>query len=203
MLKLSQAVIVEGRYDRIRLASVLDALIVETSGFRIFSDAERQRFIRRLAEERGILILTDSDAAGFKIRAFLGGMVPQDRIYHAYIPDIFGKEKRKERRSSEGKLGVEAMDAEVLRQAILRSGVSIEESDTPSAGAEPPVSMAELYALGLTGTENSAQKRRAVFAFLELPAHLSTSAFLRVVNGMLGRETLLRAVRRAEQSAHL
>ena len=118
MIHIQQAVIVEGRYDKIKLSSILDALIIETGGFSIFKNKEKQQLIRRLAEKRGILILTDSDSAGFKIRSFIGGSVPPEQVKHAYIPDIFGKEKRKTEASKEGKLGVEGVPSEVIVRAL-------------------------------------------------------------------------------------
>ena len=114
MVTTERAVIVEGKYDKIRLSSVIDGLIVTTEGFGVFSDKEKQRFIKKLAEERGLLLLTDSDAAGFRIRNFLKNIVPEEQILHAYIPDIYGKEKRKDAPSKEGKLGVEGIDAATL-----------------------------------------------------------------------------------------
>ena len=123
MIKIEQAVIVEGRYDKIKLSSLIDALIIETDGFSIFKDKEKQKLIKRLANEKGILILTDSDSAGFKIRSFLGGSVPEDKVFHAYIPDIFGKEKRKSEYSKEGKLGVEGVPSNVIYEALERAGV--------------------------------------------------------------------------------
>ena len=126
MIKINQAVIVEGKYDKIKLSSIIDGLIIETNGFSVFKDKEKQRLIRRLADEKGILIMTDSDSAGFKIRSFLGGSIPSDKIFHAYIPDIFGKEKRKTEYSKEGKLGVEGVSVQVITEALERAGVLYE-----------------------------------------------------------------------------
>lgn len=190
----------EGRYDKIRLSSMLDALILETNGFSIFNDKEKQKFIRRLAKERGILILTDSDAAGFKIRSFLGGILPKENVYHAYIPDIFGKEKRKEMPSAEGKLGVEAMETEILKKAILRSGILPEEKETSPIPHEPELQYADLYALGLIGQKNSQEKRKKLYRYLELPSRLSTSSFLKVINDFLGREEFEKALQKANQN---
>lgn len=175
--------IVEGKYDKMRLSPVLDALIIETDGFGIFKNKEKQRFIRRLAEEKGILILTDSDAAGFKIRAFLGSMIPEDRIWHAYIPDVFGKEKRKDHPSAEGKLGVEAIDTRLLKEAIERSGALAEETD---GARTEQITTADLYEDGFTGGENSAERRRALLRHFGLPERLSTSSFLKVINTYIG-----------------
>ena len=128
MIKIKSPVIVEGKYDKIKLSSILDAVIIETDGFGIFNDKEKQKLIRKLAETKGLLILTDSDSAGFKIRSFIGGMVPEDQIKHAYIPDIFGKEKRKTEASKEGKLGVEGVPKGKIIEALQKAGVTAEET---------------------------------------------------------------------------
>ena len=148
MIKLEQAVIVEGRYDKIKLSSIIDGLIIETDGFGIFKDKEKQRLIRRLAEEKGIIIMTDSDSAGFKIRSFLGGSIPADRITHVYIPDIFGKEKRKTEPSKEGKLGVEGVPKKIILEALGKAGVTCSEIKT---GSNREITNVDLYELGLSG----------------------------------------------------
>lgn len=127
MIKIKQAVIVEGKYDKIKLSTVLDTVIIQTDGFGIFKDKDKQRLIKRLAQTRGIVILTDSDSAGFKIRSFIGGSVPKDSVIHAYIPDVFGKERRKDAPSKEGKLGVEGINTETLLEALSRAGVTCEK----------------------------------------------------------------------------
>lgn len=191
MLKIEQAVLVEGKYDKIRLSAVLDALILDIGGFGIFRDKEKQKFLKRLAQEKGIVILTDSDAAGFRIRSFLGGMLPQDRVWHAYIPDVFGKEKRKAHSSAEGKLGVEGMSAEVLQKAILQAGLPILQTEKERS---EPITTMDLYRLGLSGTENSAERRRQVLRYFELPARLSSSSFRRLASDFIGKEALEKAV---------
>ena len=178
MIRIEPAVIVEGRYDKIKLSSVLDALIIETNGFSIFRDTEKQALIRRLAEKRGILILTDSDAAGFKIRAFLGGSVPQDRVKHAYIPDLFGKERRKEAPSKEGKLGVEGVPTEVILTALEKAGVLAEPRETLSR----QITNADLYADGFSGRPDSKARRSALLRYFALPERLSKNALLDVLN---------------------
>ena len=178
MIRIEPAVIVEGRYDKIKLSSVLDTLIIETNGFSIFKDTEKQALIRRLAEKRGILILTDSDAAGFKIRAFLGGSVPQDRVRHAYIPDLFGKERRKDAPSKEGKLGVEGMPTEVILSSLEKAGVLAETRDAPSR----QITSADLYADGFSGRDNSKALRRRLLQYFALPERLSKNALLDVLN---------------------
>ena len=178
MIKIKQAVIVEGKYDKIRLESLIDATIIQTDGFAIFKDKEKQRLIRRLAEKNGILILTDSDSAGFKIRSFLGGSLPREKVMHAYIPDVLGKEKRKDAPSKEGKIGVEGMRTQALVQALTKAGIFYEESDEPGKKVE----MIDLFEDGLSGGENSQEKKAALLKYLDLPERLSTSSFLQLIN---------------------
>lgn len=178
MIKLKQAVIVEGKYDKIRLESLIDATIIQTDGFAIFKDREKQRLIRRLAEKNGILILTDSDSAGFKIRSFLGGSIKKGEVRHAYIPDVLGKEKRKDAPSKEGKLGVEGMRTQALVDALAKAGVLYEEVAQPGKKVE----MIDLFEDGLSGGENSQAKKAAVLKYLDLPERLSTSSFLQLIN---------------------
>ena len=185
MVATTRAVIVEGKYDKIKLSSVIDGLIVTTEGFGIFSDREKQRFIKKLAAEKGLLVLTDSDAAGFKIRSFLKNIVPEEQILHAYIPDVFGKERRKEAPSREGKLGVEGMDAKTLEEALVRCG-AFSESENRAPRRE--ITTADLYDAGLTGKADSAEKRRALLRRMGLPARLTGKSFLQAVNAFLSRE---------------
>lgn len=185
MVTTQRAVIVEGKYDKIRLSSVVDALIVTTEGFGVFSDREKQKFLKKLATEKGLLILTDSDAAGFKIRNYLKNIVPEEQIVHAYIPDVYGKERRKDAPSKEGKLGVEGMDTAALEEALLRSGAFAAAQDLEPLA---PITTADLYEAGLTGTENAAQKRRELLADLGLPARLTGKSFLQALNAFMTRE---------------
>lgn len=185
MLQTSRAVIVEGKYDKARLASVLDALIITTDGFGIFNSKEKQILIKRLAAEKGLLILTDSDAAGFKIRNFLKNIVPEDRIIHAYIPDIYGKEKRKEAPSKEGKLGVEGIDNSLIEEALLRTGIFALKEKTEETKL---ITNADLYEAGLSGKENSAEKRRKLLLSIGLPARLSGKNLLSVLNTFITYE---------------
>ncbi len=178
MIKLKQAVIVEGKYDKIRLESLIDATIIHTDGFAIFKDKEKQRLIRRLAEKNGILILTDSDSAGFKIRSFLGGSITKGEVRHAYIPDVLGKEKRKDAPSKEGKLGVEGMRTQALVDALAKAGVLYEEVAQPGKKVE----MIDLFEDGLSGGQNSQAKKAALLRYLDLPERLSTSSFLQLIN---------------------
>lgn len=184
-LVISQAIIVEGKYDKIKLDSMIQGVILVTNGYRIFKDPEKMALIRYFAAHTGIIILTDSDRAGFKIRGYLKGCVPERKITHVYIPDIFGKEKRKEKPSAEGKLGVEGMQRSVLEEAFRRAGVL-----TGSAPAGTGLTRLDLYELGLTGGKDSAIRRRALLTQLGLPALLSTAGMLEVLNTMMTRQEL-------------
>ncbi|MDR2530617.1 MAG: DUF4093 domain-containing protein [Oscillospiraceae bacterium] len=175
--RIRQAILVEGRYDKSTLANAVDANIIELGGFRLFNDTELKPLIRRLAETCGVIILTDSDAAGFKLRNYLRGSVSGD-VRHAYIPDVTGKERRKPKPSAEGKLGVEGMDAQTLRRAILAVA-------TPEQSRRVGIwTHAALFELGLSGGEGSANRRRALSVKLGLPARLSTSALVEVLNAL-------------------
>ncbi len=156
MIKIKEAVIVEGKYDKIKLSSIIDAPIVTTDGFGIFKDKEKQKFIRSLAEKRGILILTDSDSAGFMIRSFLGGSIKKEYIKHAYIPELFGKEKRKIQASSEGLLGVEGVADDVIIKSLERAGVTTEKSDCE----KELITKLDLYEDGFFGTDKCTEKRK-------------------------------------------
>lgn len=191
MLHTEKAIIVEGRYDKARLSGVVDALIITTDGFGIFNSKEKQAFVKKIAAEKGILILTDSDAAGFKIRNFLKNIVPEDRITHAYIPDIYGKEKRKEAPSKEGKLGVEGIDNSLLETALLRSGLFTERETV----TRQPVTTADLFEAGLTGNLFSSDRRRRLLVSMGLPARLTGKNFLAVLNTFFDRDEFLLKVR--------
>lgn len=186
MIRIREAIIVEGRYDKNTLAQIVDAPILETSGFGIFHDSQRLALLRRLAETRGIIVLTDSDGAGFVIRNYLRGAIDPLQVKHAYIPDIAGKERRKRTASKEGKLGVEGMRPDVLLEALRRAGATIEGEETPAAGAR--ITKADLYAAGLTGGADSKAARQRLLAQLDLPEHLSTNALLEVLNALMTRE---------------
>ena len=184
-LVISQAIIVEGKYDKIKLDSMIQGVILVTNGYRIFKDPEKMALIRYFAAHTGIIILTDSDRAGFKIRGYLKGCVPEGKLNHVYIPDFFGKEKRKEKPSAEGKLGVEGMLRSVLEEAFRRAGVL-----TGSAPAGTGLTRLDLFELGLTGGKDSAIRRRALLTQLGLPALLSTAGMLEVLNTMMTRQEL-------------
>lgn len=197
MLKLRQTVIVEGKYDLMRLRNVLDCNILTTNGFRIFSDPEKRALIRRLALRDGIILLTDSDRAGFRIRGYISGFVPARYIRQVYIPEIFGKEPRKAAPSKEGKLGVEGIDEQTLLACFQKAGITAEGVEAPAP--REPLTAADLYELGLSGGQESAIKRRQLAHSLELPASLSTSALLRVLNLLYSREEFLRLMQKSAQ----
>lgn len=192
MIKLKQAVVVEGKYDKAKLSSLVDATIVTTDGFDVFRDREKLAYIRALAEKNGVIILTDSDAAGFRIRAHIAGAVDPEKITHVYIPDIFGKERRKAQPSAEGKLGVEGMPAGVLLDALRRAGVAVEGQDAPApAKRAAPVTKADLVEWGLSGGPDSAGRRRRVLAALGLPARMNANAMLSAINALYTRGEFL------------
>ena len=182
-IKLTEAVIVEGKYDKIKLSNILDAFIIETNGFAIFKDKSKLSFIKKLAKERGIIILTDSDHAGFMIRNYISSGVPKEQIKNVYIPDVFGKEKRKDTPSKEGKLGVEGMTKEVILASFEKAGVS-----STSSVCDNPITTVDFYDLGLTGGANSKAKRKAVCKALDLPEFLSTSSFISCINNFMTKE---------------
>ncbi len=182
-IKLSEAVIVEGKYDKIKLSNILDAFIIETNGFAVFKDKTKLSFIKKLAKERGIIILTDSDHAGFMIRNYISSGVPKEQIKNVYIPDIFGKEKRKNAPSKEGKLGVEGMTKEVIVEALSKAGITSSKSV-----CSDPVTTVDFYDLGLTGGAGSKAKRKALCKVLDLPEFLSTSSLISCINNFMTKE---------------
>lgn len=189
MLKINEAIIVEGKYDKQKLSEFIDATIITTSGFRIFKDKEKQVLIRRLAKERGLVIMTDSDSAGLVIRNFLKGIVPSDRIKNCYIPRIEGKEKRKTAPSKEGVLGVEGLSSDVLQSALQNAGISVlQGSGTVNT---TPITKSDLFEMGLSGRENSALLRKKLMQELNLPTYLSSNAFLEVVNSLYTKQEIL------------
>ncbi|MBQ3331143.1 MAG: DUF4093 domain-containing protein [Ruminococcus sp.] len=199
-IRLRETVIVEGRYDKIKLSELIASPIIETGGFRVFKDKEKQALIRAVAARRGILVMTDVDSAGFVIRNFLRGIVPQEKILHAYIPTIDGKEKRKAEASKEGILGVEGIDREKLLEAILQSGAhilsgageqSVGEGLAPLESADPiesSITKIDFFDYGLTGCENAAQHREAVLRSLGLPLYLTVNAMIAAINCLFTKD---------------
>lgn len=185
MIKLAQAVIVEGKYDKIKLSSIIDAVIITTNGFNIFKDTEKLELIRYYAEKTGIIIMTDSDSAGFTIRNHIKGAVKKGTVINVYIPDIMGKEKRKLKPSAEGKLGVEGVEKKIILEALEKAGV------TASAGEErEKITKTDLFTLGLSGGKNSSELRKKLLEYLKLPSLLSPNSMLEVLNTMLSLEEL-------------
>ena len=187
MIKLNRPIIVEGKYDIIKLSNLIDGLIIKTDGFGIFKDKEKQSLIRRLAGETGIIVLTDSDSAGFLIRNFLTSSLPKDKITHVYIPDVFGKEKRKTEAGKEGKLGVEGMTEEILLEAFRKAGVTSETTTEKRR----LITNIDLYEYGFSGRPNSQEKRKLLLKKLSLPERLSTSSLVKILNTFVTYEDFI------------
>ena len=194
MVKIREAIVVEGRYDKNTLRQIVDAAIFETGGFGVMRDKKLLELLRRAARERGLIVLTDSDGAGFVIRNYLKGAIREGRVLHAYIPDLQGKERRKSSPGKEGKLGVEGMEPRVLLEALRRCGATFED-EAAAAPSRDPITKRDLYTLGLTGWPDSAERRDLLKRKLGLPEHLSTNALLEVLNLLYEREDFLRSQR--------
>lgn len=194
MRKIKEVIVVEGRYDKNTLAQVVDATVVTLGGFAVFNDKEKVAFLRQLAAERGLIVLTDSDGAGFVIRNYLKGALPKEQVKQAYIPDIHGKEKRKRAPGKEGKLGVEGMKPEVILEALSRAGATfLDEAAEPAAG-KTPITKADLMEWGLAGGAGSSQRRQALLRRLDLPEHLTANGMLEALNLLTDREELERVL---------
>jgi ribonuclease M5 len=191
---LKEVVVVEGKYDKITLSSYLDATIVETNGFGIFKNKEQMALLRLLAKKNGIIVLTDSDKAGFQIRRFISQFIAEGTVKHAYIPDILGKEHRKESPSREGKLGVEGMKRGVILEALKKAGALPGEAP---AGEREKIDVSDLYECGLLGRNESKTARRAFLKSLDLPERMSPKALLRVLGEIYSREEFFRAAAKA------
>ena len=187
MIKLSQALIVEGKYDAIKLSNIIDALIITTDGFGIFKNKEKQAFLKRLAKEKGIIILTDSDSAGFMIRNFVSKSVGNENVINVYIPDIYGKEKRKDKPSAEGKLGVEGVSEDIILCALEKAGVTAQKTE----GSKRQITNVDLFELGFSGRANSKEKRQKLLESLALPQRLSTSSLVKVLNGFVSYDEFI------------
>lgn len=194
MIRVKEAILVEGRYDKIKLASLVDGVILEAGGFSLFRDREKLAYLKRLAKERGLILLTDSDGAGFVIRGKLASHIPPEHLKHAYIPDVYGKERRKAKPSKEGKLGVEGMDLATLRAALERAGATILEGEAAPSPAKQgePVTKSDLFQLGLSGKADSAQRRKELQRALGLPERLSANGLVQAINALYSREEFLR-----------
>lgn len=187
MLRIKEAVVVEGKYDKIKLKGIIDAPIIETNGFRVFKDKEKQNLIRQLANKRGLLIITDSDSAGFVIRNFLKGIVKDSTIKQCYIPQLKGKEKRKEKPSKEGYLGVEGISDEEIINAIKRSNATIEGENVKKT---EKITKNDFFELGLTGRDNSKSNREKVLKYLNLPTYLTTNAMISALNVLVTKDEI-------------
>ena len=183
MLKIKEAVIVEGKSDKIKLSNLIDTLIIETNGFAVFKDKKKLAFIRKLANERGIIVITDSDHSGFQIRNYISSSLPKDKIKHIYIPDIYGKEKRKKEPSKEGKLGVEGIDDKILLSLFEKANIearSVEKRDL--------ITSVDMFTLGLSGTPNATQNKKKLLKSLDLPEFLSTSSLISYLNSSMDKK---------------
>lgn len=179
MIKIKEAIVVEGRYDKNTLSQIVDATIFETNGFGIFKDGQKMDLLRRVAQKRGLIVFTDSDGAGFVIRNRIKSCIPAEYLKHAYIPDVYGKERRKAAPGKEGKLGVEGMTREVIYDALRRSGAAIEAEIVIPAAA---ITKQDMMELGLSGGKDSAAKRLALLKKLDLPERMSANALLQALN---------------------
>ena len=195
MVKIREAIVVEGRYDKNTLSQILDAPILETSGFGIFKDKQQMALLRRIAESRGLIVFTDSDGAGFVIRNHIKGAIPGKYLKHAYIPDIYGKEKRKAAPGKEGKLGVEGMTREVILESLRRAGATIEGEEAPEAQA---ITKQDLMELGLSGTPEASANRFKLLKKLNLPERMSPNSMLQALNLLYNLEELTAIVESME-----
>lgn len=195
MIKVNEAIIVEGKYDKIRLANIVDATIITTEGFRIFKDAEKTALIKLLAQKRGIVILTDSDRAGQMIRKQVEKIAGKENIKNVYLPPIVGKEKRKTTPSADGVLGVEGTDDEIILNALARAGITGEEK----AVQGKRITKTDLYNMGLSGTDGAAEKRAELCRRLSLPDFLPANTLLDVLNSLYGYDDFIAEVKEWNQ----
>lgn len=186
---IEEVIVVEGRYDKNTVLQAVDATVLELGGFAVFNNTQKLSLLRRLAKEKGIILFTDPDGAGFVIRNHIKGAIADGRVLQAYAPDVFGKEKRKRKGGKEGKLGVEGMTREVILDALRRAGATFDGEG--KAGRGEPITKADMMERGLVG-DNSAEKRRALIRALELPEHLSANALLEVLNLLYTRDEFIR-----------
>ena len=199
MIRVKEAIVVEGRYDKIKLSSLVEGVIIEVGGSGIFKDRAKLQYLRTLARERGLIVLTDSDGAGFLIRHKLSSCIPPDQLKHAYIPDILGKERRKAAPSKEGKLGVEGMELSVLQRALERAGATVEASCGRTASpADGGITKTDLFEWGLTGQPDSGARRKELQRRLGLPERLSANGLLQALNALYTREELCSLLKKEE-----
>ena len=195
MVKIREAIVVEGRYDKNTLSQILDAPILETSGFGIFKDKQQMALLRRIAETRGLIVFTDSDGAGFVIRNHIKSAIPGKYLKHAYIPDIYGKEKRKAAPGKEGKLGVEGMTKEVILESLRRAGATIEGEETAPVRQ---ITKQDLMELKLSGTADASERRLKLLKKLNMPERISPNAMLQALNLLYNLEELTTIVEAME-----
>lgn len=187
MVKIREAIVVEGRYDKNTLSQIVDATIFETAGFGIFRNAEQMALLRMAAQHKGLIVFTDPDGAGLVIRNRIKGAIAQQYLKHAYVPDIMGKERRKRHAGKEGKLGVEGMRPEIILDALRRAGATMDEQETE---ASTPITKQDMAELGLSGGKDSAEKRLSLQKKLGFPEHMSANALLQALNFLYTPETL-------------
>lgn len=192
MIKIKEAIVVEGRYDKNTLSQIVDATIFETNGFGIFKDTQKMDLLRRVAEKHGLIVFTDSDGAGFVIRNRIKSCIPGEYLKHAYIPDIYGKERRKATAGKEGKLGVEGMTSDVILDALRRCGATIKGE---AASKIEQITKQDLMELGLSGGKDSSSKRLALLEKLNLPEHMSANAMLQALNMLYSMDELTEIVK--------
>ena len=198
MIKIDKPIIVEGKYDKIRLSNFIDAVIIETDGFRIFSDKEKKAFIKQLALTKGIIVMTDSDSAGFRIRNYIRNIAADGEVINVYMPDVFGKEKRKTEASKEGKLGVEGLSEDIITEALRKAGVF--HTTTEEKINTRKVTTADLYEDGFTGNDNSSEKKKKLLKSLQLPSKMSNSQLLKLINTFMSYEDYKKAVAEVSDS---
>ncbi len=196
MLKIKEALVVEGTYDKIKLGSIVDTLIITTDGFRIFSDKEKIQFIRKVAEKSGIIILTDSDSAGFIIRNYVKQGIKEENIKHAYIPDIYGKEKRKATASKEGKLGVEGVEKQTIISALIAAGATVDGKEKDEKTPKRSITKLDLYNDGFVGASESAKKRRLLLKELNLPERMTSNMLIGAINSLISYEEYEQAAKK-------
>lgn len=195
MIRVKQAIVVEGKYDKNALKQLVDAPIFETNGFGVLNDKALLHLLRAVAEKRGLIILTDPDGAGFVIRNYLKGALPKDKVLHAYVPDIYGKERRKAAPGKEGKLGVEGMRPEILLQALKDAGAELDGQSLPP---RQPITKLDFYTCGLSGQPDSKARRQALKRRLGLPEHLSSNGLLEAIGLLYDREEFLALMARGD-----
>ena len=192
MVKIKEAIVVEGRYDKNTLSQIVDAPILQTNGFGIMNDKAQLELLRTVAAKRGLIVFTDSDGAGFVIRNYLKSAIPDEYLKHAYIPDVLGKERRKDAPGKEGKLGVEGMTPAIILESLRKAGATM-EGEFPVLPANE-VTKADMFLMGLSGGPDSKQKRLALMKMLELPEHMSSNALLQTLNLLYTKEEVIKLV---------